>query len=162
MWTFALALAASWQSLNDPVALEVTRDRLDDRISAFATIRGDQAILAIGCDPRKYRGVRVTLRSRYWLAPENLITGARSFPYRFDRRQARRGRWATQGRTGWIKSRNAALNFIYNARTSREVVVRAVDVEGRHLDLVFPLAGAHATINRALAICAGSVQPPTT
>jgi len=154
-------MAAAWQVSDDPVQLEVTRDRLTDRISAFATVRGDRAMLAIGCDPREYRGVRVTLRSRYWLAPENLITNARSFPYRFDRRPARRGRWSTDGRTGWIKSRAVTRNFIWWARSSREVVVRAVDVEGRHIDLVFPLAGAGPAIDRALAICSGRAAPPT-
>jgi hypothetical protein len=162
MWIFALGLAAALQTMDDPVALEVTRDRISDRVSAFATIRGDRGMLAIGCEPRNYRGVRVTLRSRYFLARENVVTGARSFPIRFDRDPARPGRWTTTGRQGWLRGGTATRAFIARARGAREVAVRAVDVEGRELDLVFPLAGAQGTINQALAICARGVRAPTT
>lgn len=161
MWMLALALTAAIQTIDDPVALEVTRDRINDRVSAFATVRGERGMLAIGCEPRDYDGVRVTLRSRYWLARESVITGARSFPIRFDRAQARRSQWRTSGRQGWIRSRGATRDFIARARGAREVVVRAIDVEGRRLDLVFPLAAAHGTIDQALAICSGAVPPPT-
>ena len=160
MLTAALVLAASLQTLDNPVALEVTRDRINDRISAFATVRGERGMLAIGCEPREYEGVRVTLRSRYWLARENVITGARSFPYRFDRRHPRKGQWRTSGRVGWLKSGSATRDFIATLRGANELAVRAVDVEGRHLDLVFPLREAHGVINQALAICSGAVQPP--
>lgn len=160
MWTLALALAAAVQLSQDPVGLEVTRDRINDRVSAFATVRGDRAMLAIGCEPREYEGIRVTLRSRYHLARENVFTSARSFPYRFDRDPARKARWVTSGRQGWMRSRYAAQDFIANARRAREVTVRAIDVEGRRLDLVFPLDGASAAINQALAYCSGAVQPP--
>lgn len=160
MWTLALALAAALQTVDGPVALEVTRDRIDDRVSAFATVRGDRAMLAIGCAPRDYDGVRVTLRSRYWLARENVVTGARSFPVRFDRGRARPARWTTTGRQGWLRSRSATRAFLAHVRGAREVAVGAVDVEGRRLDLVFPLAGAQGAINQALAYCSGAVQPP--
>lgn len=162
MWTLVLAVAAAVQTMDDPVALEVTRDRINDRVSAFATIRGERAMLAIGCEPREYEGVRVTLRSRYWLARENVFTSARSFPIRFDRTPARRARWVTSGRLGWLKAAHANRDFIVEARQAREVTVRAIDVEGRRLDLVFPLAEARGTINQALAICSGAIPPPTT
>lgn len=161
MWVLGLAVAAATlQVMDDPVGLEVTRDRITDRVSAFATIRGERGMLAIGCEPRDFAGIRVTLRSRYYLARENVITGTRSFPIRFDRQPARRAGWQTSGRQGWIKSRSATRAFIARARGTGEVVVRAIDVEGRRLDLVFPLAGAHGTINQALAICSGAVPPP--
>ena len=161
MWTLGLALAATFQVMDNPVALEVTRDRINDRVSAFATIRGDRGMLAIGCEPREYEGVRVTLRSRYWLARENVFTGARSFPVRFDRQPARKARWITSGRLGWMRSRSAARDFIAQAQNAREVVVRAIDVEGRRLDLVFPVGTARRTINQALAICSGAAAPPS-
>lgn len=161
MLTLILAVAAAAQTMDNPVALEVTRDRINDRVSAFATIRGDRGMLAIGCEPREYEGIRVTLRSRYWLARENVVTASRSFPIRFDREEARRARWVTSGRLGWLRSRGATRAFIDQTRGAREVVVRAIDVEGRRLDLVFPLANARATIDQAVAICSGAVTPPT-
>ena len=162
MWTLVLSVAAALQTMDHPVALEVTRDRINDRVSAYATVRGDRGMLAIGCEPREYEGVRVTLRSRYWLARENVFTSARSFPIRFDRAPPQRARWVTSGRVGWLKASSASRDFIVQARRAREVTVRAIDVEGRRLDLVFPLAQARGTINQALAICSGTVPPPTT
>ncbi len=161
MLTLALAMTAAFQTMDDPVALEVTRDRINDRVSAFATIRGERGMLAIGCEPREYEGVRVTLRSRYQLARENILTGARSFRVRFDGAPARLTLWNISGRQGWMRTRSATRDFLLRSRSAREVVVRAIDVEGRRLDLVFPLAGAHGTINQAIAICSGAVQPPT-
>lgn len=158
MLTLAIALAAA-QPGDDPVGLEVTRDPITDRVSAMATFRGDRAVLAIGCDPTQFRGVRVTLRSRYWLARENFITGTRAFSYRFDRGRAWRSRWDTSGRLGWMDERRETNRFIGQARLARRLVIRAVDVEGRKLDLAFPMAGASRAIDEALALCAGRLVP---
>lgn len=159
MLTLALALAA-FQAFPEGVSVDVRQDAITDRVSAFAVVTGREGRLAIGCDPHEFGGVRVQIRSRYWLARENFITGARSYPYRFDRDRAYASRWSTSARLGWMDSPRQASEFIAKARVARRVVVRTIDVEGRERDLIFPLVQAQPAIDEVLAICARTAPAP--
>lgn len=139
-----------------PVSVEVTQDPITDRVGAFATIRTEEGRLAVGCDPTRFRGVRVQVQSRYWLAHENVVTGVRKFDYRFDATPPRRGRFRTSARTAWLRSREETDYFMSWMRRAERVVIRVRDVEGRRLDLGFPLAEMGPAIDEALRICAGA------
>ncbi len=134
-------------------SLQVRVDPINDRASAFAVITGDMGRLRIGCDPNEFTGVRVQLMSRFWLANESFISGTRSYLFRVDRRPAVRVRFETERRTAWINSRAQVARFISNARNARRVVIQAIDVEGREIDHIFPLAEARPVIDEMVAIC---------
>lgn len=172
MLTLALALAALQPPPDDEgaaghsptqasVTVDIAPDAITDRISAFAVVRGEDGRLAIGCDPQAFRGVRVQLHASYWLAPERFLRRARTFRYRFDDLPARRGRFETERRTAWLRGSRATAAFIDGARGAGRVVIRAIDVEGRVLDLAFPLAGAAAAIDEALSHCDPLPVAPT-
>jgi hypothetical protein len=159
MLTIALALAAAQQpAMQEPsVRVEVSRDPIDDRVTAFARIRSaegtEPATLSIGCDPNLYAGVRVMVQSRLYLARENAITGVRRYRYRFDAWRPRSARFQTERRTAWMDSRRESASFIAWTQSARQVVVRIIDAEGRRVDLTFPLLGTGPSIQEALRIC---------
>ena len=157
-----LVLAAALQpvALTAPPALEVRRDPITDRISAFAVFRAPEGRLAIGCDPQQFRGVRVLVHSgRAWFARERFVSRERAFTFRFDRGRPTRTGWDTERRTAMLQSSRATSAFIRRARAAGRVVIRAVDMEGRQLDLTFNLSGGRPVINEALGLCAGAFAP---
>jgi len=155
-----LAFAAALLQPVDSPALEVRRDPITDRVSAFAIVRSPEGRLAIGCDPEQFRGVRVLVHSsRAWFARERFVSRARSFTFRFDRARPTSSRWATERRTAWPMSSRVTRGFIQRARTAHQVVVRTTDMEGRRFDLSFDLTGARPLINEALGLCTGAFVP---
>ena len=70
------------------------------------------------------------------------------------------GEAATAARLAWVDGRSRTRSFIGWARTSQQVIVRVRDIEGRRIDMRFPLADARGTIDQAIAICNGAAPPP--
>lgn len=158
MLLIVLALAAVQPDplMPEPPRLEVSRDAIDDRLRAVAIIPGRAGWMSIGCDPLRYQGLRVEVRSPAWLITEDVATRSRGFQYRFDRTPPWRSRWSTARRTAWLKRNRDTANFIRWAQVSRQVTVRTIDVEQRPVDLVFPLADARDEIDEALRLCSGA------
>ena len=155
-----LALAAAALQPTVPPALEVERDPLNDRVSAFAVIRAPEGRLAIGCDPQQFDGLRIMLHStRGWFARAEFVTRARRFAFRFDRARPVRVRWETSRRTAWVGSQRTTSLMIARARAAQSLVVRARDFEGRQMDFVFDMAGARPLIDEAIGICSGAFVP---
>lgn len=159
MKMLALALAAALQPAVPP-ALEVERDPITDRVSAFAVIRAPQGRLAIGCDPQEYDGLRMMVHStRGWFARAEFVSRARRFTFRFDRARPVRVRWETSRRTAWVGSPHTASLMIARARTAQRLAIRTKDFEGREMDFVFDMAGARPVIDEAVGICTGAFVP---
>lgn len=136
-----------------PMTLEVRQDPITDHVTAFAVARADRMRLAAGCDPDRYDGVRLTLSGSLWFAGERLLTGRRNFAYRFDRAEPGMSAWSTEDRFAILQPRAYTPRFLGWMAASERLVLRVRDIEGRELDLVFPLAGARAAIEGMLAAC---------
>jgi len=155
----ALALATALQ-LAVPPTLEVERDPITDRVSAFAVIRSPEGRLAIGCDPQEFEGLRLMVHStRGWFARAEFVSRARRFAFRFDRARPVRVRWETSRRTAWVGSSRTASLMIARARSAQRLAVRTKDFEGRQMDFVFDMTGARPLIDEAIGICNGAFVP---
>lgn len=160
MTMLAVALAvAAFQPAMAP-ALEVERDPITDRVSAFAVIRAPEGRLAIGCDPQEFDGIRVMVHStRGWFARAEFVSRARQFTFRFDRARPVSVRWETSRRTAWVGSQHTAAAMIERSRWASRLAIRGRDFEGRQMDFVFHLAGARPVIEEAVGICNGAFVP---
>lgn len=160
MTMLAIAVAAAaFQPALAP-ALEVERDPINDRVSAFAVIRSPEGRLAIGCDPQEYDGIRVMVHStRGWFARAEFVSRARHFTFRFDRARPVRVTWETSRRTAWVGSPRTAAVMIARARGAYRLAIRGKDFEGRQMDFVFDMAGARPVIDEAVGICNGAFVP---
>jgi hypothetical protein len=137
-----------------PMTVEVTRDPINDRVSATATLYDARNRLDIACDPGRYDGLRVSFTSIYWLARGNVLTGQRSVTYRFDDQRPRRLYWHVESRSARIgDSRNRARPFIREMVSAERVVLRTRDVEERPIDLTFRINGARPAIAQLLDAC---------
>ena len=164
--TAAIALAAaSLQPFDEPLVLtpldrlprpmmvEIDRDPITDAVSAFAIARAHNGRLAIGCDPDRYRGMRVTFRSQSWLAAENFFSGVRKMTYRFDQDVPIRGRWDIKDDTAILRPWAQVPAFVSWVVISRQLTIRTKDIENRERDLVFSLEGGRPAIDKMLEVC---------
>jgi hypothetical protein len=135
-----------------PMTVEIERDPIDDSVRAFAIARTRDARLSVGCNPRRYRGVRVMLAGAAWLTP-GFVSNRRSIRYRFDDAPARRARWQTRRGFAYLRSARHVLSFMQWIAASNRLAVRTRDVEGREIDLIFALEGGRAAIDRMLTAC---------
>lgn len=136
-----------------PMRVEVGRDPITDSLSAFAVASERGGSLAIGCDPDRYRGIRVSFRSKSWLASENLFTGNRRMTYRFDRQAPIRGRWDIDGDQATLRPLSHVPGFVASAAGATMLTIRSRDIEDRERDLAFSLIGARGAIVRMLELC---------
>jgi hypothetical protein len=158
MLAFALAVAALQPAV--PPALEVERDPITDRVTALAVIRAPEGRLAIGCDPRVYPGLRLSVHSaRGWFARAEFVSRARQFTFRYDRARPVRVSWETSRRTAWVGSQRTAARMIARARTAQRLAIRGRDLEGRQMDFIFDMTGARPVIDEAIGICNGAFVP---
>jgi hypothetical protein len=158
MFFLALALVAADEPpaaiVPRPMTVEVSRDPMNDRVSATATLRDAGNRLDISCDPGRYDGMRVSFTSMYWLARGNVLTGERSVSYRFDDQRPRRLYWHVESRSGRIgDSRNRARPFIREMVSAERVVLRTRDVSERPIDITFRIVGARPAIAQLLDAC---------
>jgi hypothetical protein len=137
-----------------PMSVDVTRDPINDRVNATATLYDARNRLDIACDPGRYDGLRVSFTSIYWLARGNVLTGERSVTYRFDDQRARRLYWHVESRSARIgDTRNRARPFIRELVSAERVVFRTRDVEEHPIDLTFRIHGARPAIAQLLDAC---------
>ncbi|HEY0043734.1 MAG TPA: hypothetical protein VGB62_04210 [Allosphingosinicella sp.] len=161
---FAL-LAASFQSAPDtdasattpwalrPVVYESHVDPVDDSVSASVSLRGERgARLSVGCDPREYRGVRVMLAADGWLQ-ESWYTARRTVRYRFDAGKPRKAWWETGDGIAYERSPKHVARWIGWMMQSERLALRTRDIEGREIEIVFPLAGLRPELDRMLTAC---------
>lgn len=139
-----------------PMLVEIERDPITDSISAFAVARSSDGRLSIGCDPDRYRGLRVTVHSQAWFAGENLFTGRRAMPFRFDRGAAVNGRWDIEEDAAILRPRAQVAAFINAVPPSGRVTIRTRDIENREKDLVFSTLGGRSAVQQMLRACAAS------
>jgi hypothetical protein len=149
---FTPAAAAAQQPPPLPMTVEIERDPIDDSVRAFAIARTRDARLSVGCNPRRYRGVRVMLAGSAWLS-SSFVSGRRAIHYRFGDAPARRTRWQTRRGVASLRPEPRVLSFLQWMAASDRLAVRTRDVEGRELNLIFPLQGGRAAIDRMLAAC---------
>lgn len=140
--------------LGVPMSIEVRQDPITDRISAFAVARTDGARLAIGCDPQRWRGLRVVLDpTRAYLPNEPLLSGAHRFPYRFGKTRPRSPRWSGNGNEAFLKGRRETASFVRQALAAPRVAVQIRDVEERTLSFIFSLTGSRTVLPEVLRLC---------
>jgi len=164
--TTVLALAAaSAQPADQPLVLtplellprqmivEIERDPITDAVSAFAVARAHNGHLSIGCDPDRYRGIRVSFRSRNWLAEEGIFARTRKMIYRFDDAAPVRGRWNIKDDTATLRPWSRVPGFVNQAVNSRRLIIRSKDIENRERDLVFTLEGSRPAVAKMLEVC---------
>ena len=146
-------------SMVRPVVYESHVDPVDDSVSAFVTLHaergrseGSGGRLSIGCDPREYRGVRVILASDGWLQ-ESWYTARRTVRYRFDQARYFKAWWETSEGVAFEGSRKHVARFLGWMMGSERLALRTRDVEGREIEMVFPLAGVRPELDRMLTAC---------
>ena len=162
----ALALAtASAQPVDQPLVLtplellprpmlvEIERDPITDTVSAFAIAHARNGRLAIGCDPDRFRGIRVSFRARDWLAEERLLARRRTMPYRFDNALPVRAQWNIDDDTATLRPYSEVPVFVSWLITSQRLVIRSKDIESRDRDLTFSLEGARPAVDKMLEVC---------
>ena len=168
--TTALALAAASAQPTDrtlvltplellprPMVVEIERDPVTDAVSAFAIAHSPKGRLSIGCDPDRYRGIRVSFRSRNWLAEEAFLARRRRMTYRFDNAVPVRGQWNIKNDTATLLPWSDVPVFVSWAVNSRRLVIRSKDIENRERDLVFSLEGSRPAVDKMLEVCRMSV-----
>jgi hypothetical protein len=160
-----IALAAAAQPADQPLILtplellprpmyvEIERDPITDSVSAFAIARAHNGRLHIGCDPDRYRGIRVTFRSRNWLEEEKLFTGRRKMTYRFDDAVPVRARWDIKNDTAILRPWRDLPTFVSWVVNSRRLIIRSKDIESRERDLHFSLEGSRPAVDKMLEVC---------
>jgi hypothetical protein len=167
MWSIFTASALSvlnWQAappllvqplepILRPMVLEIKRDPITDAMSAFATARSSDGRLSIGCDPDRYRGVRVAVRSQGWFASKKILKTTHIMPFRFDRRTAVEGNWRVKDNTATLRPTEQVVSFITAATAANRVTIRTRDIENREKDLTFSVLGGGPAIRRVLQIC---------
>ena len=136
-----------------PMYVEVERDPITDAVSAFAIARTQKGQLYMGCDPDRYRGIRVSFRSRSWLAEESIFARTRKMVYRFDEAVPVRGRWDIKDDRATLRPWTNVPVFLSWAVNSRRLVIRSKDIEERERDLVFSLEGSRPAIDKMLEVC---------
>lgn len=139
--------------LPKPMVVEIERDPITDAVSAFAVAHARKGRLAIGCDPDRYTGIKVSFRSRDWLADENFITGSRKITYRFDQAVPVRARWDISNDRATLASPWRVPEFLSWVMSSRRLTIRTKDIEKRERDLVFSLEGSRPAVDRMLEVC---------
>lgn len=142
-----------------PMRVEVHRDPITDRVTATAELLHDGHRLILSCEPARYRGIQVRLRSRRWFRHGGTLTGRRTLTYRFDDDTPRRTLWKVRDHDARLTGRRQVPAFIDWLTRSQRLVVRATDIEGTVFDMTFPLDGAGAAIAELRAACEG--QPAT-
>lgn len=135
-----------------PMTVEVERDPVTDRVSAYAVARAQNGRLWIGCDPDRYRGLRVYVRGEGWV-DSDIIQGGRWVTHRFDGAEPRRLNWDTRRGAAYLRWGAEAGSFLDWMRASKRLVIRTRDVEKREMDLIFPLAGAQPALDEMLRAC---------
>ena len=135
-----------------PMTVEVERDPISDRVSAYAVARAPNGRLWIGCDPDRYSGLRVFVRGEGWV-DSDIIRGGRGLTHRFDSGTPRRLTWDTRRGAAYLRWGAEVSSFLDWLRASRQLVVRARDVEKREMDMVFNLAGAPPALDEMLRAC---------
>jgi hypothetical protein len=136
-----------------PMYVEVERDPITDAVSAFAVAGTQKGRLYIGCDPDRYRGIRVSFRSQAWLADEEAFARTRKMVYRFDEAVPVRGRWDIKDDRATLRPWSKVPGFLSWALVSRRLVIRSKDIEERERDLVFSLEGSRPAIDKMLEVC---------
>ena len=140
----------------EPMTVEVIRDAITDEIRAFATVRDDGHRLVVSCEPAEYDGARISVHSRRWLAPGNVLTGDRPITYRFDSLPPQRSMWDVEDRSGRLSSERRAGWFIGHLMSAEKLVIRARDIENNAFDMVFRLREVRPAVEQALAACAAT------
>ncbi|HEX8213927.1 MAG TPA: hypothetical protein VF582_00480 [Allosphingosinicella sp.] len=140
-----------------PMYVEIERDAITDALSAFAIARAHNGRLFIGCDPDRYRGIRVSFRSQSWLAEEGILARTRGMTYRFDQTIPVRARWDIDNDTATLRPWADVPVFVSWLVISRRLVIRSKDIEDRERDLVFSLEGGRPAIDKMLEVCRLSV-----
>ena len=135
-----------------PMTVEVERDPITDRVSAYAVARAANGRLWVGCDPDRFRGLRIFVRAEGWV-DSDIIKGGRGVTYRFDGAAPRRLNWDTRRGAAYLRWSNEAASFLGWMRASQRLAVRTRDVEKREMDLIFPLAGAQPALDEMLRAC---------
>ena len=136
-----------------PMTVEIERDAITDALSAFAVARGSHGRLEIGCDQRRFDGVRIRFSGRTWLARPGLFSSERRFWHRFDTAPPQRDFWEIDERMATLEDRPRVRRFLRWLLGSERVVIRTEDVEGREVDLVFPLVETRYAVERVLWAC---------
>jgi hypothetical protein len=140
-----------------PMYVEIERDPITDAVSAFAVARAHNGRLFIGCDPDRYRGIRVAFRSQSWLAEEHFLGGTRKMTYRFDQAVPVRARWDIGNDTATLRPYSHVPSFLSWVASSRRLTIRTRDIEKRERDLVFSLEAARPAVDKMLEVCRLSV-----
>lgn len=157
MFLMALSLAAV-EPPPRPMEVEVIRDAITDEIRAYATLREDGHRLVVSCEPGRYRGARISVHSRRWLARGGPIAGDRRVTYRFDDHPPARTLWDVEDRRARIEGRAWVDSFLGYLAQSERLVIRARDIENRRFDMSFRLAGVRPALEHALAACAAAPE----
>ena len=150
---FFVALALAVPALPpQPMTVETFRDAITDRISAYATLRGDDSRLVVGCD-RAGGDIKVTVHSDRWLVRGALFHGHRNFTSRFDQQRPRRLLWVPDHRSASLVKNRRVLPFLREMATASQVVVRMRDVEDRWFDTTFRLAQVRPALGQIFEAC---------
>ena len=136
-----------------PMRVEISRDLITDHLSAFAVAPGSHGRLEIGCDHRRFEGIRVRFSGRTWLARGNVFTGHRPMVHRFDDAPPRRSFWVVRARRATLVRASQTASFLRSVLSSQRLVIRVFDVEGREVDLIFPLIATPPAIDQMLRAC---------
>jgi hypothetical protein len=136
-----------------PMVVEIERDPITDAVSAFAIARAHNGRLSIGCDPDRYRGIRVSFRSENWLAEEKVFARRRKMTYRFDQAVPVRGQWNIKNDTATLLPWSNVPVFVSWTVASRRLTIRSKDIENRERDLVFSLEGSRPAVDKMLEVC---------
>ena len=138
-----------------PTRVEVRRDPITDQVTATAELLHDGHRLILSCEPARYRGIQVNLRSRHWFRHGGTLTGRRTLTYRFDDDAPRRTLWKVRDHDARLTGRRQVPAFIGWLTTSERLVVRGTDIEGAVFDIYFPLDGAGEAVAQLRAACEG-------
>ena len=151
MFLMALILAA--QALPpEPMKVEVFRDAITDKVSAFASLRDGDARLVVGCDEAG-DDVRVTVHTDRWLVRGALFYGYRSFTYRFDQNRPRRILWIPEDQSATLERRRRIVPFLRELASAEKLVVRMRDVEDRWFDTTFRLENVGPALQDVISAC---------
>jgi len=138
-----------------PMVVEIERDPITDTVSAFAVARSSDGRLGIGCDPDRYPGVRVSLRSQAWFHGRPRLTWRHAtMTYRFDRAPAEHGRWEVKEDAAILRPPAQIFHFVNSAAAANRLTIRTRDIENREKDLTFSMQGGASAIKQMLQVCA--------
>ena len=137
----------------EPMFAEIWRDPITDEVKAFATQQDGLNRIAVGCDPTRFDGLRVTLTTRHWLGRGEIVVGARGLTHRFDDARPQRMLWLVRDRSARLVHRRNIRSFLRWMAVSETLAFRTRNFEEDRLDLSFRLTDVRGPLVRVLEAC---------